>query len=1824
MPQNRSRKPGKQSNRVTKESATSLQDPERFREVFERSSVGLIIFDLEGAHREFNERAQELLGCTKADLGGKPLAELLPCDQHRAALRSLVVLRRLGRASLELSLRRKNGRRVHLKVSASRLGHESYIGLISDVSEERAVEQSLRRSEESYRNLVTLSPCPTAVFTNNRLALTNHAFRKDFSWLSESTLPSLTISDFFGKNNIAFVKEARSLLVGSQSVDRLVKREVTFEFPDGSTHDYDVSATPAQFENKPGLLLTFVDITDHRRLVRQVEQSEAKYRQLIENSVDAVSLSRDDKFLFANAGFLSMFGYSSLDEVVGNDITMVIARKDRKVVLDRSRRRAEGESVPDRYEYHGMRKDHSPIEVEVQVSIIQADGKPTSLAYHRNITERKLADADIQRRTRVLEAMREISLSVNQTIHLDDVLRTGLHMSLKALQCELGGVYRIEGDGSTLTLAIHEGLSERLVETLASQHTREGITGYAVKTMAPVVVNIGDYPPHLPYKGLFEGEGLTMVAYVPLVSKGAVAAVMMLGTMKSRERQDQDDILLESISTQLGVAIENATLYSQIKESEERYRSAVENISDIIYHAAPNGTPRYISPNIEKLVGYSPQDFYRSADLWRTLLHPDDRPQYSRRIADQSLGSDTLSIEYRMLPKGKATYRWVRDSVSYKRDEHGNVLHLTGLLSDITDRVNLENALVSSEELKTNVLASVREGVVVYDAQLLCLDWNSAMTEITGIPRDAVVGKNLADTPGLIGLDELRPLIRQALHGKEASSEDIPLTLSKEIEPRYIWARYSPLLDEQGSIRGVVGIITDVTGRRRLETEARESEQILRNVIDGMGDALMICDLQGKVWEVNREFSRITGLQRSKVLGMDFPYPWLMEEEMARFVTWIAALRERNELRDFDMTWKRENDQTVAMSLNTTLLRNALGEPVAMLNIARDISDRQRLALELEKKNSQIELLNRIISKANSTIDFTEIFSTISNEVFNLVPYDQINVSLLSEDREHLVVYACYSPIGKSVPTGEVIPLENTVSRVAIARQHGVVMGHVAGREELSGDLPPATEGFESQIAIPVFVNERVLGTFTVSSLKRDTYTLEQLRYLQPIADQIGAMIDRVRLFQRVSDDSKYIHNLLNSINSVVYTADSHNRITEVNKAWHEFSVRLGLERYRDANSLIGVDLWEIVPQPELRASFKRVMPQLFERKLEYYSQEYEIRWNGEQRTYHLSLNPMVINDRVTGLVFIHTDITDIKRTEAEIKRRNKELVALNAISTSISKSLHLDEVLRVAAEQIKEIAGADLVLFYLRNQRGNELVLSRSLGLPDRFTGSIGVLPAAESISGTVISGGKPMLIDEGVSSDARVTREGREVFAFLGIDSLAAIPLQSKDKVLGAMDVAFSGRHKFDEREQQLLLLIGNQIGPAIENAILYREIQEQVQRITSLYTIGKGLTGVLDVEALFEVVHTEVSHVIPFERFLYGSYAGQPGILTTIFEVRNGQGYYYHTPLETPPALKVAGSVFEDTLVQGKPWLGQPADEEFKKGSMMAVPVRSKQKIVGLLCLVHSSPDTYNETHLRLLESIANLTEIALDKALLYADTINKSIEIQNRNKELDDFTYVVSHDLKEPLISIEGYSKILLKDYKDRVDEDGREYLGTVVQSSGRMKDLIDDLLTLSRLGRAAEAVQSVSVADTVNEIVRDLQFTLNEKGIRLVMPPELPEVQYNRTQLGMVFRNLIANAMKFNDKPDPSITIGVNEEAGEYVFSVGDNGIGIEEQYFDRIFMIFQRLQRSEEFRGTGAGLTIVKKIVENHRGRIWLESVLGSGTTFYFTVPKIQPLPEPA
>jgi len=233
-----------------------------------------------------------------------------------------------------------------------------------------------------------------------------------------------------------------------------------------------------------------------------------------------------------------------------------------------------------------------------------------------------------------------------------------------------------------------------------------------------------------------------------------------------------------------------------------------------------------------------------------------------------------------------------------------------------------------------------------------------------------------------------------------------------------------------------------------------------------------------------------------------------------------------------------------------------------------------------------------------------------------------------------------------------------------------------------------------------------------------------------------------------------------------------------------------------------------------------------------------------------------------------------------------------------------------------------------------------------------------------------------------------------------------------------------------------------------------------------------------------------------------------------------------------------------------------------------------------------------------------------------------ELERSNQELDDFAYIASHDLKEPLRGLANHATFLLEDYKDRFDEDGVRRLTRLGQLCQRMERLINDLLYFSRLGRADLAVQETDPNAVIVEIQQMMETLLSERHARIVVPRVLPHIVCDRTRVIEVFRNLITNAVKYNDKPERLVEIGflesVNTKEGSErnVFYVKDNGVGIDPEFHPEIFRIFKRLQNVPDGpdTGTGVGLTFVKKIIERHGGRIWLESEAGKGTVFYFSL----------
>ncbi|MHC5935561.1 GAF domain-containing protein [Nostoc sp.] len=306
-----------------------------------------------------------------------------------------------------------------------------------------------------------------------------------------------------------------------------------------------------------------------------------------------------------------------------------------------------------------------------------------------------------------------------------------------------------------------------------------------------------------------------------------------------------------------------------------------------------------------------------------------------------------------------------------------------------------------------------------------------------------------------------------------------------------------------------------------------------------------------------------------------------------------------------------------------------------------------------------------------------------------------------------------------------------------------------------------------------------------------------------------------------------------------------------------------------------------------------------------------------------------------------------------------------------------------------------------------------------------------------------------------------------------------------------------------------------------------------------------------------------------------------------------------------------------------------QQFAVRANLVVPIIVRDSIWGLL-LAHqcAAPRQWNNFETELLQQLGNQIGIALSQAQLLEKETQQSQELARSNTELEQFAYIASHDLQEPLRMVTSYLQLLERRYKNQLDANADQFITYAVDGASRMQTLINDLLNYSRVSSRGQPFIPVDCSVVLEQAIANLQIAIAD-SFAVVTHDTLPSVMADATQLTQVFQNLIANAIKFCRHQQPRVHIGVarvnaNPDgeslnviplADEWLFWVRDNAIGLESQYAERIFIIFQRLHGRDKYPGTGIGLAICKKIIERHGGRIWVESKPGQGSTFYFTIP---------
>lgn len=405
--------------------------------------------------------------------------------------------------------------------------------------------------------------------------------------------------------------------------------------------------------------------------------------------------------------------------------------------------------------------------------------------------------------------------------------------------------------------------------------------------------------------------------------------------------------------------------------------------------------------------------------------------------------------------------------------------------------------------------------------------------------------------------------------------------------------------------------------------------------------------------------------------------------------------------------------------------------------------------------------------------------------------------------------------------------------------------------------------------------------------------------------------------------------------------------------------------------------------------------------------------------------------------------------------------------------------------------------------------------------------------------------------------------------------------------------------------------------------QELQRQTQYRQLLAEMALRIRASLQIEVILQTAVTELQQLLQADRVLF--YRLLPNCNGTVVAeaVVNGwqsllgrelvnhcfEGEYlkqYQQEIHAWPNVEQAG--FHSCHLEML--------QEFNIKANLIVPVFLKDKIWGML-FVHqcSSPRQWNRFEIDLLQHLADQLSIALAQAQLLEQATCHSQELARSNRELEQFAYVASHDLQEPLRTLASYAKLLSRRYGDQLDDKGNRFIQYISEEAVRMQVLINDLLRYSRVGRQAQTFAPCDCAAVFDIVVRGLEGAIANSGATITHG-ELPIIMADETQMVQLFQNLISNAIKYRSEHPPVIHLAAESQEQQWLFWVRDNGIGIDSKYAERIFVIFQRLHTQEEYSGTGIGLAIAAKIVERHRGRIWVESEVGKGSTFYFTIPK--------
>ncbi|MBP7960684.1 MAG: PAS domain S-box protein [Caldilineaceae bacterium] len=1295
-----------------------------------------------------------------------------------------------------------------------------------------------------------------------------------------------------------------------------------------------------------------------------------------------------------------------------------------------------------------------------------------------------------------------------------------------------------------------------------------------------------------------------------------------------------DRIWTQTVRLQSAVAKRTDAL----AKSEEKFRKifytssdsiTVNRLEDGVYMAANGGFSQATGYSEAEVVGRTAPEFGIWAD-------PKAREQFRARLQRDGEVRN-LEAQFR-----KADGSLADGLISASLIDLDGAPHIISVVRDITERKQTEGQL----RYQANLIETVSDAIISTDMTFGIRSWNKAAERIYGWSAAEAIGQPVAAVLPTVYPDDNGAEVLQTFRSVGFWKGDV-IQQNKEGTPRNILSSVSLIRDREGNPTGSVAVNRDITERKRLEDLARESEANFKSLIDNRADHIWSFDNDYRFLFFNKTYARmyLTSHKVAIEKGMEATAHLTAEEYEFWTSTCQPVFGGKNVAFEFSHTLEGHLRHFLT-SLNPIYT----GDTVTGISaISTDITILKEAEAALQEQQRFTNAVAETFPAIIYVYDMESQRNVYANSgVERLLGYSSVEIQTMGADLFPRLVHP-----------DDLAQVMDFQAKVAAARDDEILtldyrMRHKNGawQTHLSYERPfrrNPDRTVKEKIGIALDTTERKQAETEVRQ------RVEELAALNALGRDVGQTLALDEVI------AAGIQGMLKATGPDL----------AIFFLWDGETLQLKGSGSADVAALLG-------DEPEGCAGKALCGLALAQKKALYVPDIFDDGRCDFERCQQAGIHsfaalPLFSGGEAIGVIGLATKTQRDFEAQAGLLETLTSTIAVSLgnalLYTETQKRLGDLTTVHRAAQQLQVVqppqALAQTLIRLLETELGYDysailLVEEESDALvpfalsdqgQDRefiqqdmaYVRSKGVR-VGKGITGWVAQSGESIRLGD-VREDPRYTSMRSH------IRSEFCVPLRAGDQIIGVVNTETPTPNAYSETDQRVLETIAAQIVVAIQNARLLEQIQQYaaglearvVERTDQLQQLLRRQSALATIELAISQQYELQSVLDQITRLATDLLPATGGASIAIWDADTESYSLRSTTVPgqqldaTRPRLRKSEGATRWIIdhqaplivsdIQDDPFGANPMLREYALRAYAGVPLLANQKAVGVIYALDKDPRVYSTADMDFLSALAARAATAIDRVRLFDDlrAANQELtrtgaQLQEANKELETFSYSVSHDLRAPLRAISGFSEIIARRHQADLNAEAQHYLGNIIQASARMGQLIDDLLTYSRLGRAGVRREPVSLADLMHEISTNMGSLVSESRGTLKITQNLPTVMGDQTLLNQIFTNLVENALKYH-QPDapPQIVIDLHGDDTDDLYaliSVTDNGIGVPPEYGDKIFNIFQRLHSEEAYPGTGIGLATVKKAVDLLGGQVWVESQVGKGSTFWVKLPK--------